>query len=479
MHDRQTGTTTRVSLATGAVQANNDSFLPTISEDGRFVAFESEATNLVAGDTNGFDDVFHHDRQTGTTTRISVRTTGTLQSNEDSFEAAISGDGRFVAFLSFASNLVPGDTNGEGDVFLHDTQATITTRMSVGASGEQGNDFSCNPAISHDGRVVGFFSDSTNLVPGGSNGLRHIFVRDSWQIAGIGDLNANPTADLLWRNTTTGTVSAWFMNGLTVSSSAVLANITPDWVIGGVGDLDGNGTADVVWRHPTTGIVAAWYMTPVTGAIERGEVLATGLPAEWIITGIGDLDGNGTADVVWRHVPSGLVAAWYMTPGTGAVGPSLVLDTITPDWVIGGVGDIDGNGTADVVWRHPTTGTVAAWLMTPGTGAVGPKIVLATGLPASWIIGGIGDLDNNGTADVVWRHVPSGLVAGWLMTLGTGLVGTQGVISTIPTDWNIAGMGDLNNNGRADVVWHRPISGTTAGWLMNGLTLDDSGLITE
>ena len=143
------------------------------------------------------------------------------------------------------------------------------------------------------------------------------------------------------------------------------------------------------------------------------------------------------------------------------------------------VGDLDGNGTADVLWRHPTSGTVAAWYMTPGTGAVGPSKVLATSLPATWLIGDIGDLDNNGTADVVWRHVPSGLVAAWLMTPVTGEVGNQDVISTIPPDWNIAGMGDLNNNGTADVVWHHPSSGTAAAWLMIGLTVDESGIIAE
>jgi hypothetical protein len=157
-----------------------------------------------------------------------------------------------------------------------------------------------------------------------------------------------------------------------------------------------------------------------------------------------------------------------------------VLATIPPDWVIGGVGDLDNNGTADVLWRHPSSGTVAAWYMTLGSGAVGPSKVLASGLPGDWLIGGMGDLNLDGTADVVWRHVPSGLVAAWLMTPGTGEVGTSDVISTIPPDWIIGGMGDLNlGNGMADVVWHRPSSGTAAGWLMDGLTVDDSGIIAE
>ena len=112
---------------------------------------------------------------------------------------------------------------------------------------------------------------------------------------------------------------------------------------------------------------------------------------------MGDLDNNGTLDVVWRDSSTGLVAAWYMTPGTGAIDRSAVLATITTAWKIAGVGDFDNNGTADVVWHHPPTGTVAAWYMAPGTGAVDRSAVLASNLPFNWIIAGVGDLDNNGT----------------------------------------------------------------------------------
>ena len=111
------GTTERVSVGPGGAQGNSGSFIPALSADGRFVAFISTATNLVPGDTNDALDVFVHDRRTGTTRRVSVGPGG-VQANGGSTRAAISADGRLVAFHSVASNLVPGDTNGESDVFV-------------------------------------------------------------------------------------------------------------------------------------------------------------------------------------------------------------------------------------------------------------------------------------------------------------------------------------------------------------------------
>ena len=180
VHDRQTGTTTAVGRGPGGTQANNHSQSPTISADGRYVAFSSWATNLVAGDTNDNTDVFVHDRATGATIRVSVASNG-AQANNQSLVPAISADGRWVAFMSLAFDLVPGDTNGAADTFVHDRQTGATTRVSVGPGGVEGNSSSSNaiaPSISADGRYVAFSSNASNLVAGDSGNVADVFVHD-------------------------------------------------------------------------------------------------------------------------------------------------------------------------------------------------------------------------------------------------------------------------------------------------------------
>jgi Tol biopolymer transport system component len=177
VYDRNTGIPTRMSVDSNGVEGNARSSEPAISADGRFVAFFSDSTNLVGNDTNLFRDVFVHDRQTGITTRVSVDSSG-AEANEISSGPDISGDGRYVTFYSDASNLVPGDTNLVRDVFVHDRQTATTTRVSMDSSGVQGNAHSAGPFISDDGRYVAFYSDSTNLVPGDTNLVRDAFLRD-------------------------------------------------------------------------------------------------------------------------------------------------------------------------------------------------------------------------------------------------------------------------------------------------------------
>ena len=236
VRDRTSGRTQRISVSSKGKQANGSSTGPAVSGDGHLVAFASGASNLVPGDSNGVSDIFVNDRVTGETTRVSVAADGT-QGNANSIGTAaisadgrfvaftsdasnlvpqpaslrhiyvkelvtgaiervsvdsagnpaqgfvasspsISGDGRFVAFASGASNLVPGDTNGHTDVFVHDRQTGATVRVSVDSTGGQSNDESLRPDISTGGRFVTFDSAASNLVPGDTNGVPDVFVHD-------------------------------------------------------------------------------------------------------------------------------------------------------------------------------------------------------------------------------------------------------------------------------------------------------------
>ncbi len=199
--------TTRVNVDSAGNQATGGSFasaVPSLSADGRFVAFSSHATNLVAGDTNNVFDIFVRDRELGTTTRVSVAADGTQANGFSQFAPFLSADGRFVTFSSNAGNLVPGDTNvcppGSGgwpgscvDIFVHDRDADedgvfdetgigerAVVRVSVASDGTESNGISYNGigSISPDGRFVTFGSDADNLVSGDGNGVRDVFIHD-------------------------------------------------------------------------------------------------------------------------------------------------------------------------------------------------------------------------------------------------------------------------------------------------------------
>ncbi len=173
----ETGVTSRVSVSSSGSQGIGGSTGPSISADGRYIAFTSQAGNLVFGDTNGADDVFVYDHWSGIIARVSVASDGT-QGDGPSSGTSISADGRFVAFKSYAHNLVIGDTNNVADVFVHDRQTRQTTRVSVASGGAQGNELSIKPSISADGRYVAFESWARNLVIGDTNNKEDIFVHD-------------------------------------------------------------------------------------------------------------------------------------------------------------------------------------------------------------------------------------------------------------------------------------------------------------
>jgi len=175
--DLQTLSTERVSVSTSGTQGDNNSTNAAISKDGRFVTFTSYAENLVSDDTNGKGDVFVYDRQTGEQTRISESTAGE-QADDNSLAASISADGRFVTFQSNAQNLIENDPYRFTDIFLHDRTTGTTELISKSATGEITTAMSGGGAISEDGRYVSFSSPAENLVPGDDSRNRKLIIHD-------------------------------------------------------------------------------------------------------------------------------------------------------------------------------------------------------------------------------------------------------------------------------------------------------------
>lgn len=177
VHDRVAHTTERVSVATDGTPANNWSYPGAISADGRYVVFMSYATNLAPGDTNNMSDVFVRDLVAGTTERVSLGNGG-VQGDQGSRGGVLNGDGRYVGFISDATNLVANDTNGVSDTFVFDRAAQTVERVSISSAGVQGDGWSGAASISTDGRFVAFSSSASTLVVGDTNGYIDVFVRD-------------------------------------------------------------------------------------------------------------------------------------------------------------------------------------------------------------------------------------------------------------------------------------------------------------
>ena len=336
--------------------ANGGSFAASISSDGRYVAFDSAASNLVRDDRNGALDVFVRDRVTSQTQRVSVGPQG-VEANDRSSDPAISGDGRYVAFVSWASTLVPGDTNNRPDVFLWDRATGATERIAGG------NDESASPSISADGRYVAFLSYASDLVPGDVTGTWDAFVRDraSGAIERVNVSSDELPAAFGRRIYTKATVSA---GGRYVAFSSEAANLVDD---------DTNGTADVFVRDRVAGTTervsignGGWQLNGDSG-IYGASISADGRYVTFIsnspdvVTG----DHNGLPDIFVRDRLAGRTERIDVARnGTDANDGVCCTHAISPDGryvafmsfatnLVSG----DTNNRADVFLRDRTAGT--------------------------------------------------------------------------------------------------------------------------
>ena len=264
----------------------------------------------------------------------------------------------------------------------------------------------------------------------------------------VSTANGQVISDILWRDTS-GNVGMWLMNGSSISQSSVLGKVPLVWAVVGQRDFSAIGDSSILWRD-TSGNVGIWLMngTQVASSTVLGNV-----PTTWSVAATGDFNGDGNADIVWRD-NVGNVAIWFMNGWT--VASTATIGNVPTNWVIVGA-DMRG----DIFWRNTTTGDVAMWVMVDSQVAQAVDFGL---VPLSWTIAGIGDFDGNGSTDLLWRD-GSGNVSIWLLN-GTQILSAP-ILGNVPLSWFITQTGDYNGDGMSDILWVDN-TGNVAAWFMNG-----------
>jgi CxxC motif-containing protein (DUF1111 family) len=284
----------------------------------------------------------------------------------------------------------------------------------------------------------------------------------NWNVSHTADFNGDGQADILFRHDD-GSATLWLMNGLTMTSSVGLLGPTADWRVSHVGDFNGDGRADILWRN-ANGAVTVWLMDGTT-VISRVGLL--GPDPGWRVSHVADFNNDGKADLLWANA-NGAVTMWLMngaavSSATGVLGANA-------DWSVDHVADFNADGKADLLWRN-TNGAVTLWLMN-GTAASTAGLL---GANADWRVSHAADFNGDGKADILWRNT-NGAVTAWLMS-GTTVTSAAGLLGADP-NWRVTHIGDYNGDGKSDLVWRNSRDGSVTMWLMNGTTtLSAAGIL--
>jgi streptogramin lyase len=272
------------------------------------------------------------------------------------------------------------------------------------------------------------------------------------------DLNSDGYSDIAWRDSS-GDTAAWLMNGATVSSTAALGTVLTTWSIVGQRDFNGDGKADLLWQDGN-GDVVMWFMngTAVASTASLGTVTTN-----WTVNGTGDFNGDGMADILWRDSNTGTVAIWFMNGAT--VTSATTYGAVTSNW------SIIGANHGYIFWRD-TAGDVAVWQVN-GSGVV--QTASLGNVTTNWAIAGIGDFNGDGVPDILWRDSNSGTVVIWFLNSSLAVQSTASY-GTVTSNWSIVQTGDYNGDGKSDILW-RDTAGDLAVWFMNGAAVLSTGAI--
>jgi alpha-tubulin suppressor-like RCC1 family protein len=280
-------------------------------------------------------------------------------------------------------------------------------------------------------------------------------------VRGVADFDDDGFADLLvTKNDGTATIMYMDRNGIDATSSSNLLGFNSNWQITQSGDFTGYGLTDILARQ-STGSVTLWLMG---GFRSNGPQPIQGPDPNWRVTHVADFNGDGKADILWRSV-DGAVRLWLLDNLYDPASTTIVnLLGPEPNWSISHVGDFNGDGKADILWRS-NSGAVTLWLM---DGATVTSAVGLLGPDPNWSITHVGDFNGDGKADILWRK-NDGSVTQWLMN-GNSVTSTVGLLGADP-NWRVTHLGDYDGDGKADILWRNTVDGSITMWLMNGAAI--------
>ena len=281
-----------------------------------------------------------------------------------------------------------------------------------------------NPSVSYLGAPTGTSTANNALTLMNSRTTVAAFqtgltaADQAWTPVTAGDFNADGKTDLIWRNSATGKVIAWLMNGSTTTSTTTVWNSDPTWVPIAAADFNADGKPDLIWRNSSTGKVIVWLMSGTT--MTSSVTLWTGDPT-WVPITAGDFNGDSKPDLVWRNSATGKVIVWLMNGTT--MTSTITLWTGDAAWIPVAASDLNADGKTDLIWRNTATGRVVAWLMDGTTQVSAPA--LWTGA-ATWVPYTAGAFNADASPDLVWRNSADGRVIIWFMS-GTTMSSTTAI----------------------------------------------------
>jgi len=285
------------------------------------------------------------------------------------------------------------------------------------------------------------------------------------------DFSGDGRADIVWRNALTGQNYLYPMNGTAILGSEGYLRTVADlnWRVAGLGDFDGDGKADILWRNTSTGQNYIYFMDGAAIKPTEGYI-RTVADQNWQVAGIGDFDGDGKDDILWRNAATGENYVYPMNGLSIKAGEGYVRTLANLDWKIVAVADFDGDGRADILWRNSASGENYLYPMA-GTAIKPSEGFLRTVADQNWKVAGVGDLDGDGKADIVWRNADTGENYVYPME-GRTIKPSEGYLRTVSDlNWQIAALGDYDGDAKSDLLWRNVSTGENYLYPLDGTTI--------